>query len=204
MFKTDGSLIHSLAIDGSTKLPKQFTYPFYYQPHPLTIKASEEIQAYLKHQTDFEHNFGLDTTKSGLKIGKMFGVMIVQKSDNSIGYLAAFSGKLADSNHLKGFVPPIFDTLNKDGFYKKGEVYLNQLNTKIDDLEKSEKFLQAKEQLKVLKQNFESELLKFKANLKAKKKERDARRKAEENTLDTVKYEALLKELRQQCSYEKH
>ncbi len=45
---------------------------------------------------------------------------------------AAFSGKLAGSNHHLGFVPPIYDSLDKDGFLTKGMVLLRKLGEEID------------------------------------------------------------------------
>ena len=75
-------------------LPKQFTFPFYYEPHPLCILASQELQQYLKTQNKWQHNFGI--TKNEIDpTGKMFGVLVVQNFKNEIGYLAAFSGRLA-------------------------------------------------------------------------------------------------------------
>ena len=76
MFKTDDSYLHPLEGDFK-ELPQQFTYPFYYEPHPLSIMAAKEVQAYLKVQNDFNHNFGLDGTQQGLKIG------FVQDRENS-------------------------------------------------------------------------------------------------------------------------
>ena len=163
MFKTDGSYIHSLEKASIQDLPEEFTYPFYYEPHPLCIEASEEIQEYLITQSDFEHNFGLDNSKAGLQIGKMFGVMIVEDSKRDIGYLAGFSGKLAEQNFIKGFVPPIYDTLDKTGFYKKGEAELNEINKQIESLESTSKYINAKELLDQLKSQFEAELKEFKA-----------------------------------------
>ena len=49
----------------------------------------------------------------GLIIGKMFGVMVVQHQNGNLGYLAAFSGKLAESNYHKGFVPTVYNTLDE-------------------------------------------------------------------------------------------
>ena len=86
------------------QLPEKFTFPFYYEPHPLCEIAVNEVQEYLKTQTDFEHNFGLDASKKGLPIGKMFGVLVVQNKQNEIGYVAAFSGKLADKSLPEKFV----------------------------------------------------------------------------------------------------
>ena len=87
----------------SFSLPKRFTFPFYYEPHPISKLAANELQIQIENQTDWKHDFN--------KIGKMFGVLIVQKNNGEIGYLSAFSGKLADCNIIKGFVPPVFDML---------------------------------------------------------------------------------------------
>ena len=62
----------------SYTLPEKFTFPFYYEPHPLSLLAAKELQHHLETQTDWEHNFGIDPTKKGLVIGKMFGVLMVQ------------------------------------------------------------------------------------------------------------------------------
>ncbi|TXI62268.1 MAG: RNA pseudouridine synthase, partial [Flavobacterium sp.] len=50
-------------------LPEKFTFPFYYEPHELSIIAANELQSYLETQTDFEHNFGLKENQEGLVIG---------------------------------------------------------------------------------------------------------------------------------------
>src|SRR5215471_17937572 len=91
--------------------PEKFTFPFYYEPHELSILAATELQEYLESQTDFDHNFGFDKNQTGMVIGKMFGVLVVQKLNGELGYLWAFSGKLAECNHFPHFVPPVFDTL---------------------------------------------------------------------------------------------
>lgn len=84
-------------------LPAQFTFPFYYTPHPLCVLAAEQLQQHLMAQTDFEHDFGLEDEKSGR--GKMFGVLLVRSPQGELGYFSAFSGKIADQNLLPGFVP---------------------------------------------------------------------------------------------------
>ena len=89
------SFKHSIV---SEPLPDRFTFPFYYEPHALCKMATDEVQNYLKTQTDFEHNFGLDPSKKGMSIGKMFGVLVVKNQQNEIGYITAVSGKLAEKN----------------------------------------------------------------------------------------------------------
>ena len=165
MFKTESTLFHPIESKASVVLPKQFTYPFYYQPHPLCIQAAEDVKAYLNTQTDFEHNFGLDSTKQGLKIGKMFGVMIVETTEKQLGYIVSFSGKLAERNYLNGFVPPIYDTLNKHGFYKQGEALLNRLNAKIQALEQNPELEKAELNFKQTQLEAVQKLVNFKSSV---------------------------------------
>ena len=58
--------------------PVRFTFPFYYEPHPLAKIAAAELQHYLETHTGLGHNFGLDADDAGLAIGKMFGVLVVR------------------------------------------------------------------------------------------------------------------------------
>jgi tRNA pseudouridine32 synthase/23S rRNA pseudouridine746 synthase len=120
-----------------SELPEKFNYPYNYTPHSLCIKASEELQQYLKTQTDWEHNFGLDKSKTGTIIGKMFGVMVVKNKKNELGYIAAFSGKLADNNTHDHFVPPVYDALKEGSFLNLGMQKLTQINTQIKNLEET-------------------------------------------------------------------
>ena len=105
-------------------LPEQFTYPFHYTPHPLCVLAAEEVQAYLQSRTDWHDE---------LQGGKMFGVLVVRDAHHRIGYLAAFSGNLAGSNHHDFFVPPVYDLLNPDGYFKQEEARISALNHLIDE-----------------------------------------------------------------------
>jgi tRNA pseudouridine32 synthase / 23S rRNA pseudouridine746 synthase len=116
-------------------LPERFTFPFQYEPHPFALTAAAELQQYLQEQQSLHHNFGLETDREGVVYGKMFGVLVVQHNSGTLGYLAAFSGKLGGKNHHEGFVPPVFDILDEQGFYRKGEAELNQLNRRIEALE---------------------------------------------------------------------
>ena len=112
-----------------------FDYPFYYTPSKLAQIAAEELQELLRIEDGLSHNFGLDRDKDGLIIGKMFGVLVVKNTDGKIGYLMAFSGKLAGKNHHPNFVPPVFDMLEEDGFFLKEIEQLNEFNRKIKLLE---------------------------------------------------------------------
>ena len=112
-----------------------FDYPFYYTPSKLAQIAAEELQELLRKEDGLSHNFGLDRDQDGLIIGKMFGVLVVKNTDGKIGYLMAFSGKLAGKNHHPNFVPPVYDMLEEDGFFLKEIEQLNEFNRKIKLLE---------------------------------------------------------------------
>ena len=109
----------------SIPLPEQFTYPFHYTPHALCKKATEEVQAYLQTRTDWHDE---------LQQGKMFGVLVVRDTAGTIGYLSAFSGNLAGSNLHEFFVPPVYDLLNPEGYFKEEEARISAINREIDTL----------------------------------------------------------------------
>jgi tRNA pseudouridine32 synthase/23S rRNA pseudouridine746 synthase len=158
-------------------LPEKFTFPFYYEPHPLSSIASSALQSYLETQTDFEHNFGIDTQQEGLVIGKMFGVLVVQDASGTLGYLWAYSGKLAESNKWPHFVPTVYDMLDDDGYFKKEEITINKLNRAIEAIEQDTEYLTSIENLQNSIQQAEKELAKQKQNIKTGKKIRAAQRK---------------------------
>lgn len=159
-------------------LPEKLNFPFYYTPHELSILAAKQVQQYLLSQKEWTHNFGLEDGAAGLVIGKMFGVLVVADHSSKVGFLAAFSGKLAESNFIEGFVPPIYDTLNPDGFYKKGEQKLNHLNAEIDQLENSEDRILLQENVDKVKSQKEIALAEWKEKMKAAKAKRDQIRKS--------------------------
>lgn len=116
-------------------MPLHFVSPFNKKPHPLALLAAKELQHYLRHQQDWVHNFGLNGSQDTAAIGKMFGVLVVQTAAGALGYLSAFSGKLAGDNHHEGFVPPVYDSLADTGFLNKGMTSLSRINERITVLQ---------------------------------------------------------------------
>lgn len=187
-------------ISGIT-LPKKFTFPFYYEPHELSIIAANELQSYLETQTDFEHNFGLKENQEGLVIGKMFGVLVCQNHEGKLGYLWAFSGKLAGVNHHPYFVPTIFDMLHEDGFFRKEEEVLNAINRQIEILENSDELLNAKRKLENTKKEAVTDIQNQKDKIKRLKIERDEKRNSFAN-LSASEIEQLEQELSEESKKE--
>jgi len=130
------SCFSSLEADASSlPIPESFAFIHHNKPHPLAELAVKQLQSYLIDQTDFIHNFGLLAGQKGAVIGKMFGVLVVKNSDGTIGFLSAFSGKLAGGNNHVRFVPPVYDSLADDGFLIPGMAELKAFTDKIKSLE---------------------------------------------------------------------
>lgn len=152
-------------------LPDKFTYPFHYTPHPLCVMAADEVQVYLQHQAQWQDE---------LQQGKMFGVLIVQTTEGEIGYLAAFSGILAGKNIHPYFVPPIYDLLQPDGFFKKEEEHISAINHRIRELEEDTSYQKCRQALEEETARCSQLLSQAKARLKAAKELRDRRRQTEQ------------------------
>lgn len=178
-------------------LPERFTFPFYYEPHPLSIIAAKELQEYIVSLTDLNHNFGLDPNQQGMVIGKMFGVLVVKNQEGELGYLTAYSGKLADANDHSHFVPPIFDMLKEDGFYRKGERILYEMSAEIEQLEKSTELAQLKQNVVDTETFCKEEMQSFKQQVKTAKADRKEQREHAASLPEEEKNN-LLEELRKQ------
>ena len=152
-------------------LPDKFTYPFHYTPHPLCVMAADEVQVYLQHQAQWQDE---------LQQGKMFGVLIVQTTEGEIGYLAAFSGILAGKNIHPYFVPPIYDLLQPDGFFKKEEEHISVINHRIRELEEDTSYQKCRQALEEETARCSQLLSQAKAKLKAAKELRDRRCQTEQ------------------------
>jgi tRNA pseudouridine32 synthase / 23S rRNA pseudouridine746 synthase len=177
-------------------LPEKFTFPFAYDPHPLAIIAAEELQTYISHQPDLLHDFGISDKNNGL--GKMFGVLVVKGKDNNLGYLAAFSGKLMGGNHFEGFVPPVYDTLDVNGFYKKEESETHQINLKIEKLEKAPAYLGCLDLMQQKNKEYQVSLSALKQEIKEAKLQRVIKRNEGQSTLSGEDFDQLNEKLNQE------
>ncbi len=195
-FQTDISAI---------ELPERFTFPFAYKPHLLSVIAMNELQNYLEKQGDFSHPFGLLPDETSTAIGKMFGVLVVKDEEGNIGYLSAFSGKLANSNHVSFFVPPVFDMLEKESFFVEEEFVLNAINEEIEQLENSDKLQSLINELQQVKIESEEKIRDKKILLKQLKKERSIlREELEKSNMSIEEKEIVLDDLIKQSLRDKH
>ena len=164
-------------------LPERFTYPFCYTPHPLCVMAAEEVQNHLSKQSDWQEE---------LSQGKMFGVLIVQTKDGSIGYLTAFSGILAGKNIHPYFVPPVYDLLQPQGFFKIEEENISAINRRIRRLEEDKKYIDLRSNLTQTTQSAQDALSIAKIQLKEAKDKRELLRKT--GQLDAKEEADLIRE----------
>ena len=147
------------------EMPTRFNNPFYYDPHPLCQLAAKAVQEYL---TSINH-----------EEGKMFGVMLVKSPTGELGYLAAFSGLLNGSNHHPYFVPPVYDLLQEEGYFKKEESNISGINQQIKEIENSEAYKLDCSKLLRLQNELEAYKVESKQQLKQAKTHRDSKRSLE-------------------------
>ena len=196
----------------SISLPDKFTFPFYYGPHPLSVIASQELQEHLTSQQKWKHNFGnpIATEKIDQKvpIGKMFGVLVVKNKNNELGYLSAFSGKIADKNHHPKFVPPVYDMLIEGNFFIEGGKEIIAINKTLEILEQEKEYITALNLFKKEKELHDVKLIEKKQQINSFKKARKKIRERAKKEISDENYNVLHEDqkeesLKQQYFYRK-
>jgi tRNA pseudouridine32 synthase/23S rRNA pseudouridine746 synthase len=172
----------------AVELPRQFTCPYCYEPHSLALMAVERVQQYVATREDWADELGA---------GKMLGVLVAQDAQGRLGFLAAFSGNLAGSVHHNFFVPPIYDLLDPEGEFKRGEAEITAINHEVARLEQSPELAALLEREASVRQRMADEAATFKAMMAQHKLSRDQRRQEPDVT------PAELEELLNQSRFEK-
>lgn len=159
---------HQLGAGAATiELPLRFTCPFCYEPHPLALMAVERVQSYVATRADWADE---------LDAGKMLGVLVAQDRLGQLGFLAAFSGNLAGSVRHDFFVPPVYDLLDPQGEFKRGEAQITAINHEVMRLEQSPELEKLKCREAVARHEMSDEIERYKAMMAQHKQERDQRR----------------------------
>ena len=172
----------------SISLPERFTFPFYYDPHPLALVAAKELQDYLSVQTDFTHDFGID----GVGVGKMFGVLIVRNAENELGYIQAFSGMMSSQTVVNGFAPPLYDILDPESYFQKKTRVLALLTEAIQSLQIDPSRQSMKTQYELIETNYYQKFKEQKAKHKSDKRARKLIREEKQNNIPEEEYKFLL------------
>jgi tRNA pseudouridine32 synthase/23S rRNA pseudouridine746 synthase len=144
-------------------LPETFNNPFDYVPHPVCEAAVRDLLP------------RVEELMRGNPEGKMFGVLVVTKEEK-LYYLAAFSGQLYDKSVLPGFVPPVFDFLAPDGYFKLHEAEISAINQKISRLQSDERYIQLQQSYQQMLLDAENAVAEAKSNMLIAKEKRDAER----------------------------
>ncbi len=107
----------------------------------------DELAAYLdgsRHQSFMPYAID-DSFRKQISEGKMFGVLVVEKmlpdagrpvpaaqhSSPVLGYLAGYSGQICGRSDWAGFVPAVFDYLQPDGYFKRQEAEITEMNDRL-------------------------------------------------------------------------
>ncbi len=183
--------------------PAKFTFPFYYEPHELSLIAAKELQQYLTEQPGWNEKFGLTGTSTEEAIGKMFGVLVVQNTKGELGYISAVSGKLFNSNKHEKFVPPVFDMHAVDGFFNTGIIEVGRLITEINTLKNQEEYLKNLSELEEVQQAMNLDLADAKKRNILAKQERNAIKNEARVTVFGEDFTALCTRLKQESANKK-
>ena len=169
----------------TVELPSRFTCPFCYEPHPLALMAVERVERYIATRADWADEMGS---------GKMLGVLVARDKAGRLGFLAAFSGNLAGRVRHDYFVPPVYDLLDPQGEFKRGEAQITALNHEVERLEQAPERADLLNRKAEEKQKCADEIADFKSMMARHKQERDALRDSRDLSPD--EQEALLNQSR--------
>ena len=157
-------------------MTNKFTNPFRYTPHPLVRNAANLVISDLDRR--IQEGLLPEEVCTGFKAGKMLGVLVCESENNENGpvYLAGFSGSVGGCSTIEGFVPPIFDLMDPEGYYKQEEEKISSLNDLIRELQNASEYHDYKRMLWLAEGERESELMTMRERMAESKKDRDRRR----------------------------
>lgn len=108
-------------------IPAKLNNPFGLSIPEIAKIAAKEFQDFISSESQvWKHDFLIQK-------GKMFGILVVQKEDNTYGYLGTVSGKLQGNTICDKFVPSVFDDSTDDFFINKGMKELTEIGSQIKE-----------------------------------------------------------------------
>nr|WP_258403160.1 RluA family pseudouridine synthase [Vibrio vulnificus] len=137
-------------------------------------------------------------------IGKMFGVLLVENAQGDIGFLSAFSGKIADQNLLPGFVPPVFDMLAEESFFHRELSEITDINHQVKQLSQSAELAQLRQQIEADRQAYQAQEQAQRQAMIEGRAARKQQREQAETTLTGDALKAALDDLAKQSVAEKN
>ena len=160
-------MIHFFQKDIVFEGPDHFTDPFRYFPHPLVQHAASEVISHIESDPKLSSNFSE---------GKMLGVLVCNLPSGKLCYISAFSGNVGGHSMVNGFVPPIYDLTDPDGYFKKEEARISEINHRIGELQKSEEMISAETVLARYENSKDDEISRMRESMRQSKLEREQRR----------------------------
>ncbi|GAA6171005.1 RluA family pseudouridine synthase [Colwellia sp. KU-HH00111] len=177
-------------------LPKRFTFPFCYHPHPLCLVAAEQLQQQLQSDLLLEQSLEQN--------GKMFGVLVVRNQQNELGYLSAFSGQQLPTSHQINFVPPVFELDAKTDFFHAENKIINRLNRELEALIANPELAKYQQSLSVMLEQQAQQLSKHRNQMTLNRQVRKVQRSQAKNNLTGDDLALQLKQLAQQSVDDKN
>lgn len=178
-------------------LPEQFTFPFYYKPHPLAVAAAKQLQQQLKKLDKAI----LDT--DDIDAGKMFGVLVVQDESQQLGFISAYSGQIAGIDEQLHFAPNVALKHIDDAEFSQQSQVINDINAQITALQNSDNYQQIEQQLTTARQHYEQQLIAKQQAMQVTRKQRKQQRQAAGEQLNNDEFEKLKNQLAGQSIVEK-
>ncbi len=127
-----------------------------------------------------------------LEAGKMLGVLIAEDADGMRHTLYAFSGQLGDGGfYHPGFVGPVFDYLQPDGYFKTKEADISHQNVEITRFER-EMLPAIRKDYEQAKVRMDAVIAEHKEEYRQSKLERDAKR--ESGMADEAELAAMIRQ----------
>ena len=177
----------------TSPVPSRLNCPFYYQPDESARFAVSEVVKELSENAawDFE-----------ISKGKMFGILVVETADGRKGYLKAYSGQILGREDWEGWVPPVFDYLQPDGWFLTNGQVITSLNKEIEAAETSPRYAIACARLQRLRAERDDAVSAYKAFMAREKETRALRRQSGEDVDILIKesqyQKATLRRLKKQ------
>ena len=126
-----------------------------------------------------------------LEAGKMLGVLIASDADGVRHTLYAFSGQIGDGGfYHHGFVGPVFDYLQPDGYFKTKEAEISRQNIEITLFEEGP-LAKVRSDYDCIKGKLDSEVSEYKEKCRLSKLERDVKR--ESGVIDEEEIAAMIR-----------
>ena len=151
--------------------PEKMNNPFFYEPDALCLMAAEQVKGLVAQH---------ETWREEVAQGKMFGVLVVERPTRhgtELGYLAAFSGQLGGKATWEGFVPPVFDYLQPNGYFKIHEREISEINVQLSEMERNPLLNELKTRIANEQETAETELNAYRTMMAEAKKERENKRR---------------------------